>query len=101
MECWEFSVPGDNAQVTLRYLPPENTDAEDYTVLVRTAEGTWEEKASRADGSYLVFAVVDGEDAFCIVQTPKNHTVIILAAVLAAMAGAAVIVWRIRRKKKA
>ena len=101
LECWEFSVPGDNAQVTLRYLPPENTDAEDYTVLVRTAEGTWEEKASRADGSYLVFAVANGEDAFCIVQTPKNHTVIILAAVLAAMAGAAVIVWRIRRKKKA
>lgn len=101
LDGWEFSTAGDNAQVTLRYLPPEGTDSNQVTVLVRTADGRWQERASHIDGSYLVFRTDAGEDAFCIVPAEKDFPVIAVPAVsAAAVAAAAVMIWSLRRRKK-
>ena len=97
LECWEFSVPGD--KVTLRYLPP--ADTEDVMVLVRAADGTWQERAFTIDGSYLVFTADAGEDAFCIAPAPRECPAFVwLTIPVAVVAVAGLLVWRIRRKKK-
>ena len=101
VECWEFAAPDESAQLTLRFLPPENADAKELTVLVCTADGSWQERNCNVDGSYLVFTVDAGEHTFCVARTQKQIPIPALLAILAAVAAAGILlVCRIRRKKK-
>ena len=66
-ESWQFALPsGATGEVHLHYLPADaNTD-----IYLRDADGSWRKADVTGDGSYLVFAIRDGEDTLAAVARP-------------------------------
>lgn len=66
-ESWQFALPsGTTGEVRLHYLPTDtNTD-----IYLRGADGSWRKADVTEDGSYLVFAIRDGEDTLAAVARP-------------------------------
>ena len=63
-ESWQFALPAESSgQILLHYLP---TDAH-TDIYLRGADGSWRKADVTEDGSYLVFAVQDGEDTLAAV----------------------------------
>ncbi len=67
-ESWQFALPSGTAgEVRLHYLPADtNTD-----IYLRGADGSWRKADVTRDGSYLVFAIRDGEDTLAAVARPS------------------------------
>lgn len=67
-ESWQFALPSGTAgEVRLHYLPADaNTD-----IYLRGADGSWRKADVTGDGSYLVFAIRDGEDTLAAVTRPS------------------------------
>lgn len=87
LEGYSFTLPAGSAD-TLRYLP--QTQQKTLRVMVQGIDGSWREVSHTADGSYLVFAIEDGDRSFCLVGMPEKTSWI--PAVIAAAAAAAVLV---------
>lgn len=66
-ESWQFALPSGTAgEVLLHYLPADtNTD-----IYLLGADGSWRKADVTRDGSYLVFAIRDGEDTLAAVARP-------------------------------
>ena len=103
LEGYAFTLPAGTAD-TLRYLP--ETQQENVRVMVQGADGSWREVSHTKDGSYLVFAIEDGDQSFCLIGsmikaaswepaaiTGGAAAVVLLAVIL--------LIHRHRRKKKA
>ncbi len=73
IEKYEFSLPKSNTDVTLRYLLPDDYEAENVSLFVRNSENNWYEAEFKADGSYLVFSIQDCDNAFYTVYNKANH----------------------------
>lgn len=102
LEGYAFTLPTGTAD-TLRYLP--ETEQENVRVMVKGADGSWREVSHTQDGSYLVFAIENGDESFCLIGSMKKSVsrLPIIGAGGAAMVVLLVIILLVhhRRKKKA
>lgn len=73
LEVWDFVVPESDKQISLRFRPSQ-TIAENQQLLVRDAAGYWYNRDFSVDGSYVVFGVNNGDNAFCLVDVPIDYT---------------------------
>ena len=69
LEGYAFTLPTGTAD-TLRYLP--ETEQKNVRVMVKGADGSWREVSRTQDGSYLVFAIEDGDESFCLIGSMKK-----------------------------
>ena len=102
LEGYAFTLPTGTAD-TLRYLP--ETEQTNVRVMVKDADGSWREVSHTQDGSYLVFAIEDGDESFCLIGSMKKS---VSWLPIIGAGGAAVVVLLVvillahhRRKKKA
>ena len=102
LEGYAFTLPTGTAD-TLRYLP--ETEQKNVRVMVKGADGSWREVSRTQDGSYLVFAIADGDESFCLIGSMKKS---VSWLPFIGAGGAAVVVLLVvillvhhRRKKKA
>ena len=102
LEGYAFTLPTGTAD-TLRYLP--ETEQKNVRVMVKGADGSWREVSHTQDGSYLVFAIEDGDESFCLIGSMKKS---VSWLPIIGAGGAAVVVLLVvillahhRRKKKA
>ena len=102
LEGYAFTLPTGTAD-TLRYLP--ETEQKNVRVMVKGADGSWREVSHTQDGSYLVFAIEDGDESFCLIGSMKKSVsrLPIIGAGGAAMVVLLVVILLVhhRRKKKA
>ena len=102
LEGYAFTLPTGTAD-TLRYLP--ETEQKNVRVMVKGADGSWREVSHTQDGSYLVFAIEDGDESFCLIESMKKSVswLPIIGAGGAAMVVLLVVILLVhhRRKKKA
>ena len=102
LEGYAFTLPTGTAD-TLRYLP--ETEQTNVRVMVKDADGSWREVSHTQDGSYLVFAIEDGDESFCLIGSMKKSVsrLPIIGAGGAAMVVLLVVILLVhhRRKKKA
>ena len=96
LEAWDISMTewGTGA----RFQLPAGTDAADVTLLVRGESGGWIETAFVQDGSYLVFALNEGDSALALTQTDRSSAGIYAAAAVFFVAAAAAVIVRKRKK---
>ena len=101
LEGYAFTLPTGTAD-TLRYLP--ETEQTNVRVMVKGADGSWREVSHTQDGSYLVFAIEDGDEGFCLIGSMKKS---VSWLPFTCAGGAAVVVLLVvillvhhRRKKK-
>lgn len=102
LEGYAFTLPTGTAD-TLRYLP--ETEQKNVRVMVKGADGSWREVSHTQDGSYLVFAIEDGDESFCLIGSMKKS---VSWLPIIGAGGAAVVVLLVvillvhhRRKKEA
>ena len=69
LEGYAFTLPTGTAD-TLRYLP--ETEQTNVRVMVKGADGSWREVSHTQDGSYLVFAIENGDESFCLIGSMKK-----------------------------
>ena len=102
LEGYAFTLPAGTAD-TLRYLP--ETEQKNVRVMVKGADGSWREVSHTQDGSYLVFAIEDGDESFCLIGSMKKSVsrLPIIGAGGAAMVVLLVVILLVhhRRKKEA
>ena len=102
LEGYAFTLPTGTAD-TLRYLP--ETEQKNVRVMVKGADGSWREVSHSQDGSYLVFAIEDGDESFCLIGSMKKSVsrLPIIGAGGAAVVALLVVILLVhhRRKKKA
>ena len=102
LEGYAFTLPTGTAD-TLRYLP--ETEQTNVRIMVKGADGSWREVSHTQDGSYLVFAIEDGDESFCLIGSMKKSVsrLPIIGAGGAAMVVLLVVILLVhhRRKKKA
>lgn len=102
LEGYAFTLPTGTAD-TLRYLP--ETEQKNVRVMVKGADGSWREVSHTQDGSYLVFAIEDGDESFCLTGSMKKSVswLPIIGAGGTAMVALLVVILLVhhRRKKKA
>ena len=81
-ESWQFALPsGATEEVRLHYLPADaNTD-----IYLRGADGSWRKADVTEDGSYLVFAIRDGEDTLAAVARPSLPLPLLVGGAVAAL----------------
>ena len=99
LESWEFELNGSTAAQKLRYTVPEDCQAELALVFVRNAEGVWRQAKTVLTDSCLVFAVEPGDEAFSLVQQPKDQTWMIYAAVGGALVFILIAVLGLRKAR--
>ena len=102
LEGYAFTLPTGTAD-TLRYLP--ETEQKNVRVMVKGADGSWREVSHTQDGSYLDFAIEDGDESFCLIGSMKKSVswLPIIGAGGAAVVALLVVILLVhhRRKKKA
>ena len=102
LEGYAFTLPTGTAD-TLRYLP--ETEQTNVRVMVKGADGSWRDVSHTQDGSYLVFAIEDGDESFCLIGSMKESVswLPIIGASGAAMVVLLVVILLVhhRRKKEA
>ena len=69
--------------------------------MVKGADGSWREVSHTQDGSYLVFAIEDGDESFCLIGSMKKSVswLPIIGAVVVLLV--VILLVHHRRKKKA
>lgn len=87
---WRLSLPGGTAR-TLRYLPETSKTTE---LWLHGAEG-WRRAEAEADGSYLVFTMQPGDDAFAAVRPAPSRLPLMLG-----LGGAAVLLLTLALRGK-
>ena len=103
LEGYAFTLPAGTAD-TLRYLP--ETQQENVRVMVQGADGSWREVSHTKDGSYLVFAIEDGDQSFCLIgsmikATSWEPAAIAGGAAAVVLLAVILLIRRHRRRKKA
>lgn len=102
LEGYAFTLPTGTAD-TLRYLP--ETEQTNVRIMVKGADESWREVSHTQDGSYLVFAIEDGDESFCLIGSMKKSVswLPIIGAGGTAMVVLLVVILLVhhRRKKKA
>lgn len=77
VESWMLDM---QQELTVRYLPPAGYDPAQLQLMVRASDGQWQEAAFRVDGSYLVFALQETDDAFCLLKNATDYSIYIFGA---------------------
>ena len=99
LEGYAFTLPTGTAD-TLRYLP--ETEQKNVRVMVKGANGSWREVSHTQDGSYLVFAIENGDESFCLIGSVKKSIswLPITGAGGAALVVLLVVILLIHRRRK-
>ena len=99
-EGCSFTLPA-GTPTGLRYLPDGAFAADRLQVMVCNADGDWRDVSFTQDESYLVFAIEEGDSAFCLVETEPDCSPIVWTAIGAAvLAAAALLLLKKKRRKK-
>ena len=103
LEGYAFTLPTGTAD-TLRYLP--ETEQKNVRVMVKGADGSWREVSHTQDGSYLVFAIEDDDESFCLIGSMEKAVswepaAIAGGAALIVLLAVILLLCRHRKKKKA
>lgn len=94
-ESWQFTLPetaGSSWQ--MHYLPRKKNTA----VYLKNTDGSWRRADTTADGSYLVFTVLPGEDTLAAVVQPRIPLPLAMGGVGAAVVLLAAVCLLRRRK---
>ena len=102
-EVWSLPAFGAEVPDRLRLNLPEGDEDTQYTVLVQTTDGSWQERSSEVSGSYLVFPAAEGDQALCLLTTPDTIPEPALwgGAALVLAAAAVLFLYRKHRRKQA
>ena len=79
---------------------------ENVRVMVQGADGSWREVSHTQDGSYLVFAIEDGDESFCLIGSMEKAVswepaAFAGGAALIVLLAVILLLCRHRKKKKA
>ena len=108
LEAWRFVMTSMGETAKLRYLPPDEYEAEQLAddearIMVRDAAGSWRDVSYTVEGSYLIFEVDQQDEGFCLVVQEGNTWLMYvlvgigaLVVVETAIFGA---IWLRRRKR--
>lgn len=102
LEGHSFTLPAGSC-TALRYLPESAWDSETSRLYVQGADGSWRETECTQDGRYLVFAVQNGDRAFCVAQSQSEfplRTAVTAGAVLVLVILGATLLVRCRSRRK-
>ena len=72
LESWEFALTGEVFAQKLRYLLPEDAQAEQSLIFIRDASGAWRQADTEQVDSFLVFAVEPGDNAFSLARQSRD-----------------------------
>lgn len=97
VEGWSFA----NSGVTkLRYLPPENYQADALCVMTQESDGSWKKIPHTVSGSYLVFDIGIDTDTFCIAAVQNTPWgLYILAGAIFLAVSCVITAIAVKRKK--
>ena len=103
LEGYAFTLPTGTAD-TLRYLP--ETEQTNVRIMVKGADGSWREVSHTQDGRYLVFAIENGDQSFCLIGSMEKAVswepaAIAGGAALIVLLAVILLLCRHRKKKKA
>ena len=98
LEVWELTA--SEPAETVRFLLPDNADAESLKLLIRDESGNWDEVSFTQDGSYLVFGLTKSEATIALIQEQQSNAVVYLAAAGVLVAAIIAIAYGCKRKKK-
>lgn len=77
IEAWKFTI-SDGTANQLRYLYEGDYESGELKLMVRDTLGSWREVTFTEDGSYLVFGVNDGDEAFSLIHVPKDYSLVLI-----------------------
>lgn len=97
--AWTVELPESKSDLKLRCHIPEGCDPNRLRLLLRS-NGSWQEAAFRADGSYLVFDVTDQTDALQLIEIPKDYTWYYIGSAAGLVLILAIVITLCKRKKK-
>lgn len=101
LECWAVTVSGQESVTAARFRLPEDLDADDVTLMVRSGDGQWEEREFTVDESCIVFSLESGDVHIALLPTHSLGWLIPAAGALILLIGAAGFLILRRRKKTA
>lgn len=86
---------------TAHLWAPEQEDSDHWKLLIRQADGSWQQAAFHRNGSYLVFPLAQtAADIAVVQQAPQLPMQYIIAAVAAALAILLITVLAVRKKRR-
>lgn len=95
-ETWNVTM-SDGGVEKLHYHIPENVAAEDITLYVKGADGSWAVREFTVEGSYIIFSFAQGDSAFALAVAEGSSFPVLAVAAVAAVA---VLSFFLLRKKK-
>lgn len=101
IEGYSLPVFSEESETRLHFAPPESCQLNRLKIMVHDKDGRWQEADTTINGSYLIFIVNPGEDAFCLVQTPDRHPWLLYAGGAMGIAAIATVTVIAVKKKKA
>jgi len=102
IDGWEFSVSGERSAAQLRLKLKEDIveHSDRIQLSIRGKDGAWRAADSSVDGSYLAFAVEEGDSALQIDLLPENYLFEIIAAGVSILLLLAVVIISAVRKRR-
>ena len=98
LESWQVRMDAPGLE-KLHYHIPEGVNAENLRLLVRDAAGNWVQREFAVEGSYMIFELGYGEDAFALELLPEEEMPVVLIGVGGfALLVAVVLICRKRKK---
>ncbi len=104
LNAWSFTLPESDSAVQLRYLIGADVSPDNLRIMLRDSDGEWRQAAYTVNGSYAVFPVAGGDDAFSAELVKESYLAEIIlasAGALVLIGAAAVLIAAKRRKKTA
>ena len=99
--AWAFTLPESGTATRLRFRTPDGWEPEDLRIQVRGSDESWRDVEFTSGGSYLVFALQVGDNAFRVLEAEKDYTMVIaIASAAAVVILLTTLVCVIRKKKK-
>lgn len=73
IDCYNYTLPFSNTDLTLHYLPPNDFNTDNITVMVLSQDNVWYTVNCLSEGSYIVFPVNTTDIAFAAIYTKPNY----------------------------
>jgi len=97
-ENWEVNISNRGIE-KLHYRIPEERQAENLVLYVKSTTGTWEEREFIVEGSYLVFEFTGADSGFALAEKFAISPIVILVAAVIVILGAGVFMKKKKNKK--
>ena len=100
-ETWNVTMSEGGVE-KLHYHIPADVAAEDITLYVKGADGSWAVREFTVEGSYIIFSFTERDSAFALaVREGGSFSILAVAAIAAVAVLGGLLVYRKRKKTKA